>query len=113
MKAVCVLVDGCVGVDMAEALQMARVRLAGEEECIEGTLTEIEARQFGSLGLSNLKSKVGESMTDWKNRALVNRDCKPGVALYDVVQPYEIDDFTLFSESYIFAGWVKENGQHR
>ena len=114
MKPVCVLVDGTAGIEPAEALQMARVRLSGEDTVIEGTLTEPEARGFGSEGFGRLKLRPGESFMEWKDRALVNRKCAvPGYALYARAESYEVDDVTLFSESVIFAGWVKENGSVR
>lgn len=70
----------------AAVLQLARAKLAGEAEGHDATLTEPQARQFGSAAKVRAPFQLAEAVTTWRDECLLRHNAEVGVVFYSVTR---------------------------
>ena len=89
----------------AVALQLARAKLSGEDEGHDATLTQDQARQFGSAAKVRAPFQLGEAETTWRDECLLRHNAEVGVVFY------AINREKLLDSGVWMCGWVEGDAE--
>lgn len=107
MRAVLVFMPTDGPMAFAAVLQLARAKLCGEDadpkaESPEPTLTEDQARQFGSQAKVRARFQLGEAVTTWRDECLLRHNAEVGVVFYTINRADDASNPGVW-----MCGWVE------
>lgn len=102
MKAVLVFLATEKPTPFAEVLQLTRAKLAGQMEGVDATLTEPQARQFGSAAKVRAPFQLVDPVTTWRDECLLRHNAEVGVVFYAKSRDDDPEQYGVW-----MCGWVE------
>lgn len=103
MTRVLVFLPTAKPIRFAAALQLARAKLAGEAEGHDATLTQDQARQFGSAAKVRAPFQGNEAVATWRDECLLRHNAEVGVVFYTISRDDDPEKYGVW-----MCGWVDD-----